>query len=127
MGELLSQALNLTLVGMGMTFAAIGVLVAGMYALTTFLADEEEAEEAPEIPEVAEAPADQAALQLDVGRYHARYRAAAAAVAVALVQAADTARTQPTGRTVAGESWTAHVRTKQLARREHHDLRRTRR
>lgn len=123
MGELLTQALNLTLVGMGMTFAAIGVLVAGMYALTTFLADEEEAEEAPEIPEVAEAPADQAALQLDVGRY----RAAAAAVAVALAQAADTARTQPTGRTVAGESWTAHVRTKQLARREHHDLRRTRR
>ena len=49
MGELLSQALNLTLVGMGMTFAAIGVLVAGMYALTTFLADEEEAEEAGDL------------------------------------------------------------------------------
>ena len=123
MGELLSQALNLTLVGMGMTFAAIGVLVAGMYALTTFLADEEEVEEMPEIPEVAEAPAEQAALQLDVGRYHA----AAAAVAVALAQAADTAQMKQQSRTVAGESWTAHVRTKQLARREHHDLRRTRR
>ncbi len=120
MGELLSQALNLTLVGMGMTFAAIGVLVAGMYALTTFLADEEEAEE---MPEVAEAPAEQAALQLDVGRYHA----AAAAVAVALAQAADTAQMKQQSRTVVGESWTAHVRTKQLARREHHDLRRTRR
>ncbi|MFP4394092.1 MAG: hypothetical protein ACLFTI_02420 [Anaerolineales bacterium] len=119
MGELLSQVLLLTLVGMGMTFAAIGVLVAGMFALTTFLADEE-AQESPETPVAA--PDDQAALQVDVGRY----RAVAAAVAVAVAQATDTYQAQRPARDVAGGSWTAHVRATQLARRDHYNSLRTR-
>jgi Na+-transporting methylmalonyl-CoA/oxaloacetate decarboxylase gamma subunit len=120
MNELLSQALILTLVGMGMTFAAIGILVLGMYALTTFLADGG-AEENQERSAAVEAPDDQAPLQVDVGRYHA---AAAAAVAVALAQAADTYQAKRPGRAASGDAWTAHVRATQLARREYHNSRR---
>jgi len=123
MSELLSQALTLTLVGMGMTFAAIGILVLGMYALTTFLSDGDESEESQETPSAVEAPAEQAALQVDVGRYHA----AAAAVAVALAQAADTYQAKRPERAASGDAWTAHVRATQLARRAYYNSRRTRR
>ena len=130
MDELLSQALLLTLVGMGMTFAAIGVLVASMYALTTFLADEE-AKESPETPAAVAVPDGETVLQVDVGRHHARYRAryraAAAAVAVALAQATDTYQAKRLDRATTGESWTAHVRATQLARREYYNSRQTRR
>lgn len=125
MGELLLQGLNLTIVGMGMTFAAIGVLVAGMYGLTTFLADED-ASEAPtvsDIPASVAAPDDQAGLQIDVGRQ----RAAAAAVAVALAQAEDAYRARRPGQAMSGDAWTAHVRATQLARRDYYTSLRARR
>ncbi len=48
MTESLLQALQLTVVGMGMTFAAIGTLVVGMYLLTALTQKSEKA--APEPP-----------------------------------------------------------------------------
>ncbi len=124
MDELLSQAVLLTLIGMGMTFAAIGVLVAGMFALTTFLADGgKESSESPEMPAAIEASDDRARLHIDVGRQ----RAAAAAVAVALAQATDTYQAKRLSHAATGESWTAHVRATQLARRDYYNSLRTRR
>jgi sodium pump decarboxylase gamma subunit len=46
MTTLLNQALILTLVGMGMTFAALGLLVLGMYAMTAFITDKPRRKEA---------------------------------------------------------------------------------
>jgi len=39
MTTLLNQALILTVIGMGMTFAALGLLVLGMYAMTALITD----------------------------------------------------------------------------------------
>ena len=52
MTTLLNQALILTLVGMGMTFAALGLLVLGMYAMTALITDEPRRKTAPaeEVP-----------------------------------------------------------------------------
>jgi len=47
MADLLNQALILTLVGMGMTFAALGLLVLGMYAMTALITDEPRRKTAP--------------------------------------------------------------------------------
>ncbi|HOU14430.1 MAG TPA: OadG family protein [Anaerolineae bacterium] len=47
MTTLLNQALILTLIGMGMTFAALGLLVLGMYAMTAFITDKPRRKEAP--------------------------------------------------------------------------------
>ncbi len=50
MTTLLNQALILTLVGMGMTFAALGLLVLGMYAMTALITDKPRRQEMP-LPE----------------------------------------------------------------------------
>jgi Na+-transporting methylmalonyl-CoA/oxaloacetate decarboxylase gamma subunit len=55
MTTLLNQALILTLVGMGMTFAALGLLVLGMYAMTALITDEPRRKTAP----AEESPAEE--------------------------------------------------------------------
>ena len=107
MNELLRQALWLTVVGMGMTFAAIGTLVVGMYALTALTADKEEAAPAEEQVRV-ETPAQTQAAD-DV------YRAAAAAVAVAIAQAHTISRTRAERGTLS--PWTSHVRRDHVSQR----------
>jgi len=104
MTTLLNQALVLTLIGMGMTFAALGLLVLGMYAMTALITDEPRRKKAS--PE--ESPAEGAlvtqvadvALHLttaanlpDVAAVAGedRERAAAAAVTLALALEGDAA------------------------------------
>lgn len=115
MNSLLSQALWLTLWGIGTTFAAIGVLVGGMYLLTALIKDrpekaEEEGEEEAPTAEVS-AGADQ------------RVVAAVAAVATALAQAG-TALRLPAGETLAAGSWDSFTRSRRLSGRAQHDQRR---
>ena len=115
MTESLSQALQLTAYGMGMTFAAIGALVLGMYAMTLFIKDkEEEAAAAPvSASESAPVPSEDAA-------FGGRRRAAAAAVAVALAQTAQAAKPAA----AATGTWSAYIRGQHLSQRQQHDLRR---
>jgi Na+-transporting methylmalonyl-CoA/oxaloacetate decarboxylase gamma subunit len=125
MEDLLSQALVLTAIGMGMTFVAIGTLVLGMYLMTALIKGgrSEAAEvpaEPPSVPEIV-------APDYPAGR-DARQVAAAAAVAVALAEAAaEEAATPPRAPVteVAVGGWNAYVRGRHLSRRLHHDLRRT--
>lgn len=102
MTTLLNQALVLTLIGMGMTFGALGLLVLGMYAMTALITDKPRrkktsAEEAqPEealVTRVADVVLHLAAASNlpDVGAETAedRERAAVAAVALALALEGD--------------------------------------
>lgn len=50
MAENLSIALRLTVIGMGVTFTAIGVLVVGMYLMTFLLRERPEPEEDESVP-----------------------------------------------------------------------------
>jgi Na+-transporting methylmalonyl-CoA/oxaloacetate decarboxylase gamma subunit len=106
MGDPLSEALRYTLIGMGMTFAAIGALVVGMYLLTA-LAPGREAEETPEARVGGAAPEPQAG--------NDRHRAAVAAVAVALAEASR-ARSPRGIRPGAADRWTTFVRSQHLKR-----------
>ncbi|MCD4739502.1 MAG: OadG family protein, partial [Anaerolineae bacterium] len=56
MSELLTEALGLTVVGMGMTFAALGTLVLGMYLLTMLTVEKK-----PAVKEESAAPSPAAA------------------------------------------------------------------
>jgi Na+-transporting methylmalonyl-CoA/oxaloacetate decarboxylase gamma subunit len=108
--ELLKQALLLTAIGMGMTFAAIGALVLGMVVLGGIkprkpaeVADEEPAAsvaEAATIPDTADA----------------RYLAAVAAVAVALAQSV---REDRRSSGVVVDQWRSHVRSRHLTQRDY--------
>jgi len=100
MTTLLNQALILTLVGMGMTFAALGLLVLGMYAMTALITDEPRrkkapAEEAPVEEKLVTQVADvvlhlaSATRQSDVEASENRARAAAVAVALAMALESD--------------------------------------
>lgn len=118
MDVLLAQGLNLTILGMGMTFLSLGALVLGMYLMTALIKDappeaEEDEAEFVAAPEVAAPDA-------------ARYLAAAAAVAVALEQSAQvwtpaTASAMPPARV-----WNTQVRSRQLIQQQQHVLRRSR-
>ena len=108
--ELLKQALWLTLIGMGMTFAAIGALVLGMYALGSIQPRKAAGEAMAEEAEAAPAAAASAALSTA----EARYQAAAAAVAVARAQARPEVW-RPAD--VPVDQWRAYVRHQQLLRR----------
>jgi sodium pump decarboxylase gamma subunit len=110
MNELLRQALWLTVVGMGMTFAAIGTLVLGMYALTALTADKEEAASAEEQVERMETESPSQTQSDDDA-----YRAAAAAVAVAIAQAHTITRTRAERGTLS--PWTSHVRREHVSQR----------
>ncbi len=121
MTESLLQALQLTVVGMGMTFAAIGTLVAGMYLLTALTREPEEAAPEPppdpnkltilgitvDISQVNAAPAE------------AKQRAVAAAVAVAMAAARPAAMIRPT----VVDNWAAYVRMQHVMRRRYHRMR----
>ena len=108
--ELLKQALWLTLIGMGMTFAAIGALVLGMYALGSIKPRKAAGEAMAEEAEAAPAAAAEAALSTA----EARYQAAAAAVAVARAQVLPEVR-HPAD--VPVDQWRAYVRHQPLLRR----------
>jgi len=130
----LSQALFLTLIGMGMTFAAIGLLVVGMYLMTALIKDK--AQDDGELPKVAPEPlteglaqegqhrhiAAAAAVSVALTEQSPRYAtAAAAAVAVAL-----TTQSAPPVVVSAGarNAWNAYVRGQQLSQRRTYDLKR---
>lgn len=108
MGELLKQALWLTGVGMSMTFASIGLLVLGMYALTAL--SPEKKEQPPAEVQPVERPVVQEPVSAD------RYKAAVAAVAVAQT------RLRPAAAAVStpwpgSDEWTPYVRSHHLAQR----------
>lgn len=132
-------ALQLTAVGMGMTFLAIGALTLGMYAMTRLTREKvaETAESAvPEtVPDTAVASlASWAATDRSGGGDSVtgspdddrRRQAAAAAVAVALAQTAGPKARQGApqlkSRAGGGDAWTYYVRGLHLSRRARHDL-----
>jgi len=146
MPPLLNQALFLTLIGMTMTFAAIGLLVIGMYALTALARDERPKKRKPVVVTVerdlqSEATAKQISLavfpnitltpektpnndQNDVvDEAENRRRAAATAVAMALAMQV-TATTTATG-AVAGDNWNTFVRGHHLAQRQRYAAQRS--
>ncbi len=146
MTTLLNQALLLTLVGMGMTFAAIGLLVLGMYAMTALIKDTRpEARKAVVIKVERNLQSEATAKQIskavfpgvtitpeksddrdtnNTRSHDGRYRAAAVAVAVAL--AAQSASTTAQQANVAlADSWNAFVRGRHLAQRQRYYARRT--
>ncbi|MEA3309558.1 MAG: OadG family protein [Chloroflexota bacterium] len=111
MSELLTEALGLTLVGMGMTFAALGTLVLGMYLLTMLTAEEK-----PAVKEKNAAPSP-AAAGPSVSTADERYLAAVAAVAVAVAQAATKQQRQ---RGQPHDQWGLYIRSQLLnARRSY--------
>lgn len=118
MNELLGQALWLTVWGMGITFAAIGVLVGGMYLLTALAKDDSAAEEAEEAT-TAEAEPETTALPAEEGRR----LAAMAAVAVALAQAGAALHLPAREPAVAG-SWDSFARQRRLTGQAQHAQRR---
>ncbi len=110
MDELLKQALWLTGVGMSMTFASIGLLVLGMYALTALFPEKKE--QPPAEVQPVEGPVAQEPVSTD------RYKAAVAAVAVAVAQT----RLRPAAAAVSAswpgsDEWTPYVRSHHLAQR----------
>ncbi len=134
--NLINEALMLTLIGMGMTFAAIGVLVLGMYAMTALIKDKPQAAEEPSEDELAgaseplrELVADPqplaAAAAVAVGLANqatpGRYVAAAAAVAAAMAVATAHPRSALSGATI---TWNAYVRRRTLALHKFYDMRR---
>jgi hypothetical protein len=141
----LTQALILTLVGMGMTFAAIGGLVAGMYALTALVKDKPEAVEAPvtESPAVSPQPlvlSPQSSLPNPQSLApNPRHLAAAVAVSIALAEAAQSSRhiaaaaavatalaeqSAPAAAPVNANAWNMVVRARRLMGRSVYDTRR---
>jgi Na+-transporting methylmalonyl-CoA/oxaloacetate decarboxylase gamma subunit len=106
----LTEALRYTLIGMSMTFGAIGALVLGMYLLTNVIPHRKE--ETVEHPEAAPLSNVEPIAET---RDEARALAAAAAVAVAISQ---TNETHGTRHEVTGTSqWRRYVRTHHLEQR----------
>lgn len=122
MERLLTQALQLTLWGMGMTFASIGILVLGMYAMT-YLTREKKGEEGEAMVAALEEE------DVEVERERKR-RAVAAAVAVALAQREQCPK-EPVLPVVAYASgdgpWNAYARGLHVLHRLHYEARRYRR
>ncbi len=132
MGELLLQALKLTVVGMGMTFLSIGALIGGMYVLTGLVTDKSQEvamknfkssfleQPASLERDVAAAAAVSAALVEEKAR-DPKHIAAVAAVTAALAGAMpDTAASGVPPRPPV-DVWTLHVRSQQLAQRAHYN------
>ncbi len=130
----LQQALLLTVIGMGMTFAAIGLLVAVMYAMTALIKDKTDVEDVDtddiDLP-IAVAPwenssndiaplAAAAAVATMFAEQQGKAQAAAAAVTVAL-----TTQTIATPAfTTRPNAWNTTIRAQRLAQRQYHNLRR---
>ena len=136
MDILLKQALMLTIIGMGMTFAAIGLLVVGMYAMTAFIKDKADDTETVDVVETPDVPADAGTLPVDRRHQHI---AASAAVATMLAAYNDNAQlaaaaavsvafaTQPAAPAVpstAPSAWNTVIRGQHLAQRTYHSLQR---
>jgi len=96
-----------------MTFAAIGALVAGMYAMTAFIKDKPAQDE--------EAPASELETTADA----AHYLVAVAAVTVAIAQTAQPAMF--TGVAAPANTWNAYIRGQRLSQRQHYNCRQARR
>jgi len=135
MSDLLVQGLQLTVLGMGMTFASIGALVVGMYLMTAVTrtkrsrADVTLTDPGDEGERVS---LESAALESgrlsstgdgeDEAGDRAKVRAAAAAVAVALAEAeASEGASMPCR---SDNAWDIYVRSRHLSRRTRYDLRR---
>jgi Na+-transporting methylmalonyl-CoA/oxaloacetate decarboxylase gamma subunit len=135
MSDLLVQGLQLTVLGMGMTFASIGALVVGMYLMTAVTRTRRSRADvsltAPD-DEGERVSLESAALESgrlsspgdgeDGAEDRTRVRAAAAAVAVALAEAeatADAVMSHPSD-----NAWDIYVRSRHLSRRTRYDLRR---
>ncbi len=129
MEELLSQTLRLTLWGMGMTFASIGILVLGMY-LMTYLTRERREEEG----DVMAAPLEREAVEVEMERERKR-KAVAAAVAAAVAVALAQGEQQPAKpvalptamRALLDEPWNAYARGLHVLRRQRYEAHRWRR
>ncbi|MGC9356509.1 MAG: OadG family protein [Anaerolineae bacterium] len=113
MSELLSQALWYTLIGMGMTFAAIGALVLGMYLLTYLFPERKEEKGEVEVP----APPPDAVPGKEAARAVERRRLAAIAAATVAVAQASKAPTLEEGAGSAMDQWRSFVRGQQLTHR----------
>ena len=113
MNALLTEALGLTVVGMGMTFASIGMLVLGMYLLTMLTGEKR-------LPgKEKNAPLISVAAEPSVPVEEERYLAAVGAVAVA-VAVAQAAKEQQRQRSQPGDQWGLYVRSQQLNVRRSH-------
>lgn len=135
MAEVLIQALELTVLGMGMTFISIGALVGGMYLLTFLTRPRAQAESAVDNAErgvVEEAgwrsiPASEDATSTEDDRERSR-RAAAATVAVARALAESRGRAPAV--TTSGDggdsAWSSHARSLHLAQRMRYEARKLR-
>ena len=133
MGDHLIQGLQLTVLGMGMTFASIGALVVGMYLMTAVTRTQHAKDEAARKAQKDEGEyvsLDSAALESghlslneELGE-DAKYRAAAAAVAVALAEAE--AQTSAAPPRTSDDAWSIYVRGRNVSRRLRYDLRQRR-
>ncbi|MBN1921259.1 MAG: OadG family protein [Anaerolineae bacterium] len=115
--ELLRQALVLTAIGMGMTFAAIGALVLGMYVLGGL----KPRKSSEAVAAVEESAASGAATLSPApatlpDTEDARTLAAVAAVAVARAQSVRATRSPAN---VAPDQWRSHVRSRHLNQRDY--------
>ncbi|MBN1246716.1 MAG: OadG family protein [Anaerolineae bacterium] len=127
MSPVLSQALWLTVIGMGMTFLSIGALVGGIYLLTHLTRAKEMAPVEPASESsrsgteaVFSAPAD-----WDAAEAEPRRRAVAAAVAVAMALEVDGRAVAATGAEIRPTSpWNAYVRGLHLSSRTRYESRR---
>jgi Na+-transporting methylmalonyl-CoA/oxaloacetate decarboxylase gamma subunit len=133
MGEVLMQALKLTIVGMGMTFGSIGALIGGMYLLTGLAMDRPQGAAmkrySPTKPARTETPgrdvaavaAVSAALAEEKDARDPKHIAAVAAVTAALASVtADTAAPGAPPQPLM-DVWTLQARSQQLARRAHYN------
>jgi len=113
--QVFDQAVWMTVIGMGLTFGALGLLIVAMMALTRWARGKAEA--APSRSEPSKAiPADERVEELE--------RAAAIAVAVALAQAARRAGPAYAWHTARPEEepspWQAYARGQQLEQAKTH-------
>ena len=113
--EILDQTVWITAVGMGLTFAAIGLLVLAMIALTRWTREEQESAPVRKEPSGA-IPADESLEELE--------QAAAVAVAVALALTARRAHPTQAWHAARPEEepspWQAYSRGQQLEQRKTH-------
>jgi Na+-transporting methylmalonyl-CoA/oxaloacetate decarboxylase gamma subunit len=135
MENLMRSALELTVLGMGMTFLSLGALTLGMYAMTMLFRGKDKAEV---LESDADLPVGDAVAAYREGEFvddagageAARRKAAAAAVAVALALSeaeSDRASKQVSRPATADQDpWNAFARSLHLSRRAHYEGRRYR-
>lgn len=126
----LRSALELTVVGMGMTFLSIGALALGMFLMTTLLRGKDKTP-LPEVGREEEELTMGKEIQSNQGGERpsadARRRAAAAAVAVAMAlrESEPRQRTEEPGRySPAHEAWNGFARSRHLSVRLLYEARR---